>query len=162
MRRIAAMKSGLGQMDEQRTIKRGATSALLQGAILWRRLAERALVAEGISAARADVLIWVGRLGSGLRQVQLADAIGYSSNALVRLLDELSSANLIERRVDGSDRRANLIWLTPEGKDMAARAESILDRLRDDILSEAAADDLKAVVRVHEIMIAAHAMRSAQ
>jgi MarR family transcriptional regulator, transcriptional regulator for hemolysin len=153
---IAAMRLGLGKMDDQRTVKRGATSALLQGAILWRRLAERALVAEGISAARADVLIWVGRLGGGLRQVQLADAIGYSSNALVRLLDELSAANLIERRVDGSDRRANLIWLTPEGKEMAARAESILDRLRDDILSEAATDDLKAVVRVHEIMIAAY------
>jgi MarR family transcriptional regulator, transcriptional regulator for hemolysin len=146
-------------MNDQRTVKRSATSALLQGAILWRRLAERALVAEGISAARADVLIWIGRLGGGLRQVQLADAIGYSSNALVRLLDELSAANLIERRVDGSDRRANLIWLTSEGKEVAAKVENILDRLRDDILSEAAADDLQAIVRVHEIMIEAHATR---
>jgi MarR family transcriptional regulator, transcriptional regulator for hemolysin len=146
-------------MNDQRTVKRSATSALLQGAILWRRLAERALVAEGISAARADVLIWIGRLGGGLRQVQLADAIGYSSNALVRLLDELSAANLIERRVDGSDRRANLIWLTSEGKEVAAKVENILDRLRDDILSEAAADDLQAIVRVHEIMIEAQATR---
>jgi MarR family transcriptional regulator, transcriptional regulator for hemolysin len=146
-------------MEDQRTVKRGATSALLQGAILWRRLAERALVAEGISAARADVLIWVGRLGGGLRQVQLADAIGSSSNALVRLLDELSAANLIERKVDGSDRRANLIWLTPEGKEMAARAEKILDHLRDDILSETSADDLKAIVRVHETMVAAHTVQ---
>lgn len=142
-------------MDDQRAVKRSATSALLQGAILWRRLAERALVAEGISASRADVLIWIGRLGGGLRQVQLADAIGYSSNALVRLLDELSAADLIERRVDGSDRRANLIWLTPAGKDMAARAENILDHLRDDILNESSAEDLRAIVRVHEIMIAA-------
>lgn len=152
-------RAGLARMDDQRTVKRGATSALLQGAILWRRLAERALVAEGISAARADVLIWIGRLGGGLRQVQLADAIGYSSNALVRLLDELSAADLIERRVDGSDRRANLIWLTPAGMEMAGRAENVLDHLRDDILKESSTDDLKAIVRVHEIMSAAHAMR---
>lgn len=162
MRLIAATMSGAREMDDQKTVKRGATAALLQGAILWRRLAERALVAEGISAARADVLIWIGRLGGGLRQVQLADAIGSSSNALVRLLDELSAANLIERRVDGSDRRANLIWLTSEGQTIAARAESILDDLREDILSDSSVDDLKAVVRVHEIMIEAHAKRSGQ
>lgn len=147
-------------MNDRKAVKRSATAALLQGAILWRRLAERALVAEGISAARADVLIWVGRLGGGLRQVQLADAIGSSSNALVRLLDELSAANLIERRVDESDRRANLIWLTADGQAMATRAESVLDNLRKDILSDAPEDDLKAIVRVHELMTAAQANRS--
>lgn len=139
-------------MDEQQIMKRNATSALLQGANLWRRLAERALAAEGISAARADVLIWLHRLGGGLKQVQLADAIGQSSNALVRLLDELSAANLIERRADGSDRRANLIWLTTEGEVLAARVEEILVGLRDQALGGVDAGDLEAIVRLHEAL----------
>jgi MarR family transcriptional regulator for hemolysin len=141
-------------MDRQQVLKRNATAALLQAANLWRRLAERALVAEGISAARADVLIWLHRLGGGLRQVQLADAIGQSSNALVRLLDELSAANLIERRSDDRDRRANAIWLTAEGELLAARAEEILVGLRDTALSEVDSGDLESIVRLHDAISA--------
>jgi MarR family transcriptional regulator for hemolysin len=144
-------------MDSQQILKRKATAAMLQGANLWRRLAEHALADEGISAARADVLIWLHRLGGGLRQVQLADAIGQSSNALVRLLDELSAANLIERRADERDRRANAIWLTAEGEVMAARAEEILVVLRDRVLADAEVGDLEAIVRLHETISAAAA-----
>jgi MarR family transcriptional regulator, transcriptional regulator for hemolysin len=139
-------------MDEQRARKRKVTGSMLQAAGLWRRLAERALVAEGISAARADVLIWVGRLGGGVRQVQLADAIGHTSNALVRLLDELSAADLIERRPDESDRRANAIWLTEAGAEMAARAELILEGLRDEVLSDVTAEQLAAICQLHEAL----------
>ncbi|AYD03979.1 MarR family winged helix-turn-helix transcriptional regulator [Neorhizobium sp. NCHU2750] len=141
-------------MDSRQILKRKATAAILRGANLWRRLAERALADEGISAARADVLIWLYRLGGGLRQVQLADAIGQSSNALVRLLDELSAANLIERKPDEKDRRANAIWLTVEGEIMAARAEEILVGLRDKVLVDAADSDLEAIVRLHETISA--------
>lgn len=136
-------------MNEQQAHRRRATAGLLQAAGLWRRLAERALVAEGISAARADVLIWVGRLGGGLRQVQLADAIGHTSNALVRLLDELSASDLIERRPDENDRRANRIWLTPQGEAMAARAEDVLNVLRDDVLGDIKAEELEAAIRLY-------------
>lgn len=137
-------------MNDHEALMRKATAALLQGSNSWRRLAERALVAEGISWARADVLVWIGRLGGGLRQVQLADAIGHSSNALVRLLDELSSAGLIERRADGRDRRANLIWLTSEGEILAARAEEVLNGLRAEALRDVNPDDLNALLRIHE------------
>ncbi|TWF49461.1 MarR family winged helix-turn-helix transcriptional regulator [Neorhizobium alkalisoli] len=141
---------GRDQMNDQQAQRRKATSGLLQAASLWRRLAERALLAEGISAARADVLIWIGRLGGGLRQVQLAEAIGHTSNALVRLLDELSASDLIERRPDESDRRANRIWLTPQGEELAARAEDVLNVLRDEVLGDMGSDDLAAAVRLYE------------
>lgn len=141
---------GRDQMNDQQAQRRKATSGLLQAASLWRRLAERALLAEGISAARADVLIWIGRLGGGLRQVQLAEAIGHTSNALVRLLDELSASDLIERRPDESDRRANRIWLTPQGEELAARAEDVLNVLRDEVLGDMASDDLAAAIRLYE------------
>ncbi|MDE1157089.1 MAG: MarR family transcriptional regulator [Neorhizobium sp.] len=139
-------------MSEQRARKRKVTASLLQAAGLWRRLAERAMMAEGISAARADVLIWVGRLGGGVRQVQLADAIGHTSNALVRLLDELSAADLIERRPDESDRRANTVWLTDAGEEMGARAERILERLRDEVLGDIGSDQLDAICQLHEAL----------
>ncbi len=142
-------------MDKQQAGKRKVTGSLLQAAGLWRRLAERALMAEGISAARADVLIWVGRLGGGVRQVQLAEAIGHTSNALVRLLDELSAADLIERRPDESDRRANTIWLTETGEDMCARAEWVLDQLRDDVLTDVTPDQIEALCRLHEALSSA-------
>jgi MarR family transcriptional regulator for hemolysin len=141
---------GRDQMNDRQAQRRKATSGLLQAASLWRRLAERALLAEGISAARADVLIWIGRLGGGLRQVQLAEAIGHTSNALVRLLDELSASDLIERRPDESDRRANRIWLTPQGEELAARAEDVLNVLRDEVLGDMGSEDLAAAIRLYE------------
>ncbi|WP_454634897.1 MarR family winged helix-turn-helix transcriptional regulator [Bradyrhizobium cenepequi] len=124
------------------------TSTLLQAGRQWRRLAQRVLVAHQISEARASVLLWVRRLGGGVRQVTLATYVGIQGTSLVRLLDELGSLNLIERRDDREDRRANLIWLTPTGEELAVAIERSLSELREQVLSGVSDADVEATLRV--------------
>jgi MarR family transcriptional regulator for hemolysin len=133
--------------------QRIVTSAILQAGSIWKRAAEKALVEEGISVARANLILWLGRIGGGVRQVQLAECVGLASQSLVRLLDELSTLGLLERRDDPVDRRANTLWLTSEGEAMAARVEGVLARLRERVLHDVDEKDIAATHRVLNAII---------
>jgi len=129
------------------------TSSLLQAGSIWKRAAEKALVDDGISVARANLLLWVGRMGGGVRQVQLAECLGLASQSMVRLLDELSATGHLERREDPNDRRAKTIWLTQEGSALANRVELVLSSLRADVLGDICDDDIEAAHRVFDAII---------
>lgn len=124
------------------------TAAMLQASRRWRRLAEEAMTAHGLSEARAAPLIWVGRLGGGVRQVALAAHIGIEGPSLVRLLDQLEAAGLLERRDDPEDRRAKTIWLTREGEALTRRVERVLMELRERLLHGVTEEDIAAALRV--------------
>ena len=122
--------------------------ALVQAGRRWRKLAQRALAAHGISQARASALVWVHRLGGGTRQIVLASYVGIEGTSLVRLLDELGNAGLLVRRDDLTDRRAKTIWLTPEGERLAEQIERVLATLRDRVLDGVDAADIDAALRI--------------
>jgi MarR family transcriptional regulator, transcriptional regulator for hemolysin len=128
------------------------TTTLLLAGRQWRRLAQEVLAAEDISEARAAALLWVRRLGGGVRQVTLAHYVGIEVQSIVRLLDNLSSLGLLERRDDPGDRRANAIWLTAEGERLADRIESALTELRIAVLGHLSDDDVAATLRVFEAL----------
>ncbi|MGO9391289.1 MarR family winged helix-turn-helix transcriptional regulator [Rhodoblastus sp.] len=71
----------------------------------------------GLTASKWRPLFMLGRLGDGVRQKDLAAALSIEGPSLVRLLDDLETHRLIERRADLGDRRAKTIHLTPEGWD---------------------------------------------
>ena len=54
----------------------------------------------------------------GITQTELARRLYIESPTLVRTLDKMEEANIIERRKDPSDRRAYHIYLKPKGKKM--------------------------------------------
>lgn len=131
------------------------TALLLQASRRWRRLAEEAMAAHGLSEARAAPLIWLGRLGGGVRQVTLAGHIGIEGPSLVRLLDQLEASGLLERRDDPEDRRAKTLWLTPEGTTLARRIERVLTELRERLLQDISDEDIAATLRVFRALDAA-------
>lgn len=135
-------------LDGNDPLPRALTAQLLLAGRQWRRLAERELVALGISEACAAPLLWTSRLGGGVRQVTLAGHVGIEGPSLVRLLDQLANSGLVERRDDPTDRRAKTIWLTPPGEALAARIEDILVELRGRVLSGVSRADLEAALRV--------------
>ncbi|GAC1374908.1 MAG: MarR family transcriptional regulator [Actinomycetota bacterium] len=67
--------------------------------------------------------------GGGLSQRALAERMGVEGPTLVRHLDRLEKAGLIERRPDLRDRRVTRIGVTPSGqallKELAAVAEGV-------------------------------------
>lgn len=114
----------------------------------WRRVCQTTLVNYGISEACAMPLLMIGRLGAGVRQVTVAQAVGIESPSLVRLLDLLCKAGYVLRSEDPSDRRAKILSLTESGRTLVQSIETELIRLRRAALSGIDKADLDATLRV--------------
>ncbi|MDR3429250.1 MULTISPECIES: MarR family winged helix-turn-helix transcriptional regulator [Silvimonas] len=135
-------------MDDLDTLRLALTSSLLQVGRHWRQVSHDVVTVYGISAACATPLLFIGRLGEGVRQVVLADYVGIESPSLVRLLDQMSKAGLIRREVDPVDRRANTLWFTEQGRALSDKIEEALITLRAEVLSDISREDLLATLRV--------------
>ena len=128
------------------------TSGLGAAGRRWRRLVEHALGGYGVSAADAVPLIIIGRADGGMRQVTVAREVGIVGPSLVRLVDKLSAAGLLERRQDASDRRANTLSLTPAGRVLADRLEARLAELRSEVFDQMSVADMEAVLRFYRVL----------
>jgi DNA-binding MarR family transcriptional regulator len=67
-------------------------------------------------------------------QQALVDGLCIDTNYCVLLLNDLESADLVERRRDPSDRRRHLVSMTEEGRRALHRAEAAQQTLEDEIL----------------------------
>ncbi len=90
-----------------------------------RQAVDAELRAYGLTDATWRPLAYVGKLGGGVRQKELAMALSIEGPTLVRLLDNLERRGLIERREDETDRRARGIYLTRAGRDLAVRVAKV-------------------------------------
>ncbi|KXX65209.1 MarR family winged helix-turn-helix transcriptional regulator [Marichromatium gracile] len=132
--------------------ERALTTRLVRLSRLYRQEVNRELARYGISDAQAVPVLHIARDGGGMRQHALAEEIGIRGSSLVRLLDQLCASGLVERRDDGSDRRAKTLHLTAAGEALAERVETALGRLRESLLGPVADDDLAAALRVFEAL----------
>ncbi|HEY0295391.1 MAG TPA: MarR family transcriptional regulator [Bordetella sp.] len=116
----------------------------------YRGAVDKALASYGLSQATAWPVIMIARRGDGVRQGVLAEALGVEGPSLVRVLDHLGTAGLIERREDAHDRRSRTLHLTEAGRDLYGQIESVIVELRRDLLKDASAEDLEACLRVFD------------
>lgn len=100
----------------------------------WRQLLDDRLRDTGLSQARWLALLHLHRLGDGISQIALAQSIGIEGASLVRILDDLESRGLVERRIDPKDRRARHLILTPAGAVAMQNVDVIASRLRHELL----------------------------
>lgn len=114
----------------------------------WRRICQTTLANYGVSEACAMPLLQISRLGDGVRQVTVAQAVGLESPSLVRLLDQLCNAGFVIRTEDPSDRRAKALSLTDNGRELADAIEAELMHLRREVLKDIDRSDLEAALRV--------------
>lgn len=131
-------------------LHRDFTQTLLLTGRQWRRLADTATDAHGISDAAALPLVMIRRMEGEPRQNALAEAIGIEGPSLVRLLDGLCAAGLVQRQADATDRRAKVLSLTPAGEAVVAKIEADLDRLRERVFAGVSEADLEAGLRVFQ------------
>ncbi len=113
-----------------------------------RQAVDAELRAYGLTDATWRPLAYVGKLGGGVRQKELATALSIEGPTLVRLLDNLERRGLIERREDESDRRARGIHLTRAGRELAVRAARIGVSFQSRLLSGVPDADLETCQRV--------------
>lgn len=126
------------------------TAYLIRVARLYRKEVNRVLMSYGISDAKAVPVLHIARYGGGMRQNMLAEEIGIEGPSLVRLLDQLCSNGLVDRRDDCQDRRAKNLHLTPAGEALAARVEATLSEIRGGLLTSLEDADIAASLRVFE------------
>lgn len=74
-----------------------------------------AIAGEGIVQLEYGSLIAL-EIEPGIDQRRLADAMGIDPSNASLIADRLHSKGLIERRINGVDRRARELYLTPKGK----------------------------------------------
>lgn len=118
----------------------------------YRGAADKALADYGLSQATAWPVILAGRLGDGVRQGALAEALGVEGPSLVRVLDQLVAAGLMERREDPHDRRARTLHLTVAGHALRAQVEEVLVELRRRVFQGVSESDLEACLRVFDAL----------
>lgn len=108
-----------------------------------RQAVDSELRAYGLTDATWRPLAYVGKLGGGVRQKELAMALSIEGPTLVRLLDNLERRGLIERREDETDRRARGIYLTRAGRDLAVRVAKVGAEVQARALAKVSAADLE-------------------
>ncbi|QEM67728.1 MarR family transcriptional regulator [Geobacter sp. FeAm09] len=111
----------------------------------WRQVLDTTFQSAGLTDATWRPLLHLHLLGDGVRQKELAAAIGIEGPSLVRLLDTLMLKGLVQRSEDATDRRAKRLCLTPAGETTVARIREALATLDSELLSPFSAGDIASL-----------------
>jgi MarR family transcriptional regulator for hemolysin len=77
----------------------------------------------------------------GISQAGVANLLDMETISVVRLVDSLEQAELLQRRPHASDRRVWTLWLTPVGENAIVEVQRINDKVRGEALAGVSDDD---------------------
>ncbi len=115
---------------------------------LWRASHTRtaaALDSIGLTPALFALLNVLGARDGAIQQ-QLSADMGIDPSAMVKLIDELESAGLAERRRRPGDRRAWEVAITSSGRRRLERARGLTKQVEDEVLSGLSAADRRQLL----------------
>lgn len=101
----------------------------------WRRAVDRRLQPFGLTEATWLPLVHLARAPVPMRQKDLAASLVLDGSSVVRLVDALEAAGLIERREENADRRVRTLHLTARGMAIMDQVEAASRDVRDTALS---------------------------
>src|SRR5271163_2519390 len=116
-------------------LKRQLVAQIVESSRLLRNHIDQRAKSRGTTRAQWIVLFRL-REQEGLSQVDLADVLELQPISLVRLLDRLVEHGLVERRHDPRDRRANRLFLTASGRQLADDLDSLRDSIATGVLQD--------------------------
>ncbi|MBD8512193.1 transcriptional regulator SlyA [Photobacterium sp. 2_MG-2023] len=102
---------------------------------LWKMVADRELAPLGLTHPRWTALWKLQRLGDHVSQKTLAEALEIELASLMRTLKQLEEQSLITRRCCDSDKRARIVSLTDEGRQLLTHMEARIMQVRKQLLS---------------------------
>src|SRR5882672_4261751 len=123
-------------------------SLLSRAARQWRRAADLKLQPFELTEPTWLPLVHIARAPAPPRQKDLAASMFVDGSSVVRLLDGLEAAGLIQRKEGETDRRAKTIHLTPRGRAIADKVETVSRRVRTDALAGLSQRDIETTMRV--------------
>src|SRR5882762_5211809 len=139
----------LWNMPSRKAADRDAFGSLLsRAARQWRRAADLRLQPFDLTEATWLPLVYIARASTPPRQKDLAASMFVDNSSVVRLLDNLEKAGLIQRKEGETDRRAKIILLTPRGRAIADKVEAAARRVRSDALAGLSDKEIETTIRV--------------
>jgi MarR family transcriptional regulator for hemolysin len=132
---------------EQR-LRDGFASLIARVGRQWRREVDRRLQPFGLTEATWLPLVHLARAPAPMRQKDLAASLVLDGSTVVRLLDALETAGLIERREESADRRAKLITVTARGMSIIDRVELASRDVRNSALLGLSDEAIESAARV--------------
>jgi DNA-binding MarR family transcriptional regulator len=102
----------------------------------------------GLTPLQYGVLVHLSKLTGkpGIDQNSLADRLNVDRNTASLLVEELVKAGLVERQVNGADRRARVLSLTPKGEKLYGRLRPIHLAANDSILEPISPRERKLLI----------------
>ncbi len=136
----------------QQQLRDGFASLIARAGRQWRRAVDRRLQPFGLTEATWLPLIYLARAPAPVRQKDLAASLVLDGSSVVRLLDALEAAGLIERREESTDRRAKTITVTGRGLSIIDQVEAASREVRNATLVGLSPDEIEMATRVLELV----------
>lgn len=137
-------------MVTREIIRRTFGTMLAQTARQWRRAVNARLQPYGLTEATWLPLVRVARAAKPMRQKDLAASLGLDGSSVVRLLDALEKASLLDRREEAGDRRAKVLVLTKRGRSIVDQVETMAREVRNRALADLPERDIETAFAVLE------------
>jgi MarR family transcriptional regulator for hemolysin len=139
-------------MKTHQQLRDGFASLIARAGRQWRRAVDRRLQPFGLTEATWLPLIYLARTPAPVRQKDLAASLVLDGSSVVRLLDALEAAGLIERREESADRRAKTITVTSRGLSIIDQVEAVSRDVRNATLVGLSPDDIEVATRVLDLV----------
>lgn len=117
---------------------------LLIGSVFrqWRKKVDECCKVQGLTDASRMPLLMLYTQGEAMLQKDLAQALSLDTSSLVRVLDQLREADLVQWACAPSDRRTKCIGLTSQGEEVAAKILRITLAIEQSILAGLSDEEL--------------------
>ncbi|HEY4568575.1 MAG TPA: MarR family transcriptional regulator [Kribbella sp.] len=123
-------------------------AALLDGIVRRQRRASREGFGESVTHGQFRVLRTLDHADRALRLSELAAQLGIVPRSATSVVDDLEAAGLVARQPDPHDRRATLVDLTPDGRQILT---TLREKRRDVMATQLArlsSDDQATLIRL--------------
>ena len=118
---------------------------------LLRRAFDRRVQSIGLTRSQWSVLVYLNRR-DGMQQIELAEQLDITPITLSGLLDRLERDGWVERRPDGSDRRAKRVFLTAKVAPVIKNIQRLGKELRLEALTGINARDEEKLMQLLQQM----------
>ena len=139
-------------METHQQLRDGFGTLIARTGRQWRRAVDRRLQPFGLTEATWLPLIYLARTPAPVRQKDLAASLVLDGSSVVRLLDALEAAGLIERREESVDRRAKIITVTDRGLSIIDQVESVSRDVRNATLVGLSPEEIEVATRVLDLV----------
>jgi MarR family transcriptional regulator for hemolysin len=139
-------------MNTHQQLRDGFASLIARAGRQWRRAVDRRLQPFGLTEATWLPLIYLARTPAPVRQKDLAASLVLDGSSVVRLLDALEAAGLIERREESADRRAKTITVTDRGLSIIDQVEAVSRDVRNATLVGLSPEQIEVATHVLDLV----------